>query len=346
MGQIMRYILDLTRPHDNLLATEGSQNQSFVWGNELLSASGNESFHYLTDHLGSPIRLMGENESDALAYDEFGVPLIGANNIHQPFGFTGYQTDEVSGLYYAQTRYFSAENARFVSEDYVRDGVNWYVHCYNNPLIFVDLDGLRPSTYQDKDGNYRFYADNKVNNAMVTATGFVPIPFFDKGVQMGIDKASNLRTIKSNEVSDIVTSTLSASTSSVSMLSYLKHFKYSSEALNALKAIGRAFGVVGQAITAVELARILADNSPEINQITQQMFGSSMTSNSHEGVAFKYAIFSSIVAELIKNGAITYDVSMGMVMNLKIDWNIYDKIIKEMGIDINVIASMFRDCPN
>ena len=54
----MRYILDLTRPYDNLLMTEGSQNQSFVWGNELLSASGESSFSYLQDYLGSPIRLI------------------------------------------------------------------------------------------------------------------------------------------------------------------------------------------------------------------------------------------------------------------------------------------------
>ena len=145
----MRYILDLTRPYDNLLMTEGAQNQSFVWGNELLSASGNESFHYLNDHLGSPIRLMGESETDALAYDEFGVALVGADkNLNQPFGFTGYQTGEVSGLYYAQARYFEPATSRFISEDYVRDGVNWYVHCYNNPLIFVDLDGLAPTALE------------------------------------------------------------------------------------------------------------------------------------------------------------------------------------------------------
>jgi len=54
----MRYILDLTRPYNNLLATEGAQNQSFVWGNELLMAEGEKPFGYLQDHLGSPIRLI------------------------------------------------------------------------------------------------------------------------------------------------------------------------------------------------------------------------------------------------------------------------------------------------
>ena len=30
----------------------------------------------------------------------------------------------------------------------MRDGVNWYVHCYNNPLVFVDLDGWIPTPYE------------------------------------------------------------------------------------------------------------------------------------------------------------------------------------------------------
>jgi YD repeat-containing protein len=57
----LRYTLDMTLPYDNLLMTEGSQNQNFIWGNSLLSATGesdNQNFHYLQDHLGSPIRLM------------------------------------------------------------------------------------------------------------------------------------------------------------------------------------------------------------------------------------------------------------------------------------------------
>jgi len=150
------------------------KNQSFVWGNELLSASGDSSFHYLTDHLGSPIRLMGENESDALAYDEFGVAMVQAGqntgSFSQPFGFTGYQTDSISGLYYAQVRYYEPDLGRFTAQDthwnpdnmifgddwlgfgentvipdmtsIIQSG-NLYVYCLSNPLIFIDYTAFK-----------------------------------------------------------------------------------------------------------------------------------------------------------------------------------------------------------
>jgi YD repeat-containing protein len=46
----VRYILDMTRPYNNLLMTQGAQNQSFVWGNDLISAHGAENYSYLQDH--------------------------------------------------------------------------------------------------------------------------------------------------------------------------------------------------------------------------------------------------------------------------------------------------------
>ena len=33
---------------------------------------------------------------------------------------------------------------RFTSVDPIKDGLNWYAYCYNNPIKYVDLNGLRP----------------------------------------------------------------------------------------------------------------------------------------------------------------------------------------------------------
>ena len=110
---------------------------------------------------------MGENESDALAFDEFGVAVVQAGqtqSFNQPFGFTGYQTDEVSELYYAQARYYEPDLGRFTAQDThwnpnnmilgdipgnyhmpdmdaIIQSANLYAYCGNNPIVFYDSVG-------------------------------------------------------------------------------------------------------------------------------------------------------------------------------------------------------------
>jgi len=187
----VRYVLDMTLPYDNLLMIKGAEDQSFVWGNSLLTGSGENSFHYLHDHLGSPIRIIGEDSDGAtMAYDEFGVPEVMAGNVHgfnNPFGFTGYQMDEVSGLWYAQARYYDPMLGRFGAEDTVRDGLNYYLYCSANPLRFVDLNGLwgKPThaNITQNAGNI-LNLSGSVTSVLIdfnleTDSGYtLPIPFF------------------------------------------------------------------------------------------------------------------------------------------------------------------------
>jgi WXG100 family type VII secretion target len=175
----MRYILDMTRTHDNLLQTQVTDPrdkhiQNYIWGAQLLGTQGREDFYYLTDHLYTPIRLMSAGEGShhlPLAYDEFGASLIETTGNVQgnPFGFIGYQREDISGLYYAQARYYEPYQGRFVSEDWywnpnnmiygdesfrvngysplpdmfaIRQNANPYTYCLNNPMIYVDNNGL------------------------------------------------------------------------------------------------------------------------------------------------------------------------------------------------------------
>ena len=139
-----KYIMDMTLPYDNLLMTRGTQSQSFTWGNGVLFASDDSNdttFQYLHDHLGSPIRLFSSNTNTVIDYDEFGLPKTVAGAM-QPFGFTGYITDNATDLLYAQARYYEPNLNRFMAEDTVRDGLNNYAYCKNNPLGFIDKTGL------------------------------------------------------------------------------------------------------------------------------------------------------------------------------------------------------------
>lgn len=67
--------------------------------------------------------------------------------MNQPFGYTGYRYDDISGTYFAQTREYQSEIGRFTAEDIIKGNsadpkvLNCYGYCWDNPLIFVDLNG-------------------------------------------------------------------------------------------------------------------------------------------------------------------------------------------------------------
>ncbi len=52
-----------------------------------------------------------------------------------------------SGSYYFNARWYDAGTGRFISEDPARDGSNWFIYTYNNPLKFTDPTGL--AAYDD-----------------------------------------------------------------------------------------------------------------------------------------------------------------------------------------------------
>ena len=65
-----------------------------------------------------------------------------------PFRYRGYYYDEETGLYYLQTRYYDPTIGRFISPDSVDyldpesiNGLNLYIYCLNNPVMYSDPDG-------------------------------------------------------------------------------------------------------------------------------------------------------------------------------------------------------------
>ena len=50
-----------------------------------------------------------------------------------------------SGLIYLRNRYYDPSIGRFISEDPIRHGTNWYIYANNNPVMFVDPLGLIPT---------------------------------------------------------------------------------------------------------------------------------------------------------------------------------------------------------
>ena len=59
-----------------------------------------------------------------------------------PFRYAGEYLDNETGDIYLRARYYDPSIGRFLSIDPIKDGMNWYVYCGNNPVKFVDPSGL------------------------------------------------------------------------------------------------------------------------------------------------------------------------------------------------------------
>ena len=84
---------------------------------------------------------------------------LGAAN---PLRYRGYVYDTETGLYYLQTRYYDPGLCRFICGDaYVSTGQgiignNMFAYCLNNPVIYVDFEGLDAILIVDEDGALGF----------------------------------------------------------------------------------------------------------------------------------------------------------------------------------------------
>ena len=82
--------------------------------------------------------------SDWYELDAFGVNLASTGTTRNDYRFGGawgYTTDP-SGMLQLGARFYWPELGRFVQQDPVGDGVNWYAYAGNNPLVGIDPEGL------------------------------------------------------------------------------------------------------------------------------------------------------------------------------------------------------------
>ena len=178
----IEYLCDISRDCFNLLErTVNGETESFIYDKNVISMSkAGNSYYYLQDELGSPMYMTGTDGAavSSYAFDDFGRgidPFTGGlkeagqkhtmhgytteGNIIQPFAFTGYQEDEVSGLMFAQARFYSTTRGRFQSEDRIKgylvkpESINHYEYCLNDPRCRVDSNG--------NESYYIFYSETQ-----------------------------------------------------------------------------------------------------------------------------------------------------------------------------------------
>ncbi len=104
---------------------------------------------------------------------------LGSNYYNSPYKFNGKELDEETGLYYYGARYYDPKVSIWLSVDPLAEKMpSWspYSFCFNNPMRFVDPDGMEAvendDWKKDKDGNYVYdYKLNKDNSELLLKDG-------------------------------------------------------------------------------------------------------------------------------------------------------------------------------
>lgn len=134
--------------------------RQYVYGNGVdevlqMRSASNDDFYYhensigsiaaITDSTGSVVERYQYNaygETTIFAGD--GVTQLTNSSIGNSYAYTGRRLDAVTDLYYYRARYYSPERGRFIQRDPLgyADGMGVYTYVGNNPINYVDPNGL------------------------------------------------------------------------------------------------------------------------------------------------------------------------------------------------------------
>ncbi len=148
-------------------------------------------YYYHPDHLGTSTALTDFNGNTHqfflnLPFGETMAQQLGINYYNSPFKFNGKELDEETGFYYYGARYYDPKISIWLSVDPLAEkypNVGVYVYCLNNPIKYIDPDGMMPwpilekfkgfgrthsnnfgEIRQKKDGTYRTHKGLDINH--------------------------------------------------------------------------------------------------------------------------------------------------------------------------------------
>ena len=229
-----------------LSKTVNGEKTSFIWdGNEaVIEITGNTLVSYVKDPgfmrkgeaTGEPYKctfdydiylfdghgnVTGITDRDGnlqkeYEYDAFGNEIAPDSNDENPFRYCGEYKDSETGLIYLRNRYYDPETGRFINEDPIRSGGNWYVYCDGNPVTFLDSFGLMKmvngktkdkykkgsgskelNTYESKDIKKM---QEKLQELGYLDSSFTNYGYFDSDTEKAVNSYKNDRNLKNDTI--------------------------------------------------------------------------------------------------------------------------------------------------
>jgi len=132
-----------TQGGDNIVRYVYSGNQKVAMVRK--DKSGNEQVYYFVNNgQGTPVMIVNDAGAvvSRITVDEWGNPSpVEYGNMNE-VNYTGKKYEPATGLYYFNQRYYDPRIGRFLTEDPAGQAFNPYLYAANNPLVYVDPDGL------------------------------------------------------------------------------------------------------------------------------------------------------------------------------------------------------------
>jgi hypothetical protein len=148
----------------NIVAEDGANKAVYYRGIGLISENRNGVISYY--QLNGTGGVVGQTNTagemiKSYQYDAFGNQLNKTENDNNPFRYNGEYTDDEAGNIYLRNRYYAPNIGRFTQEDPIKDGLNWYAYCGNNPVNKTDPTGLIPTASEAADMADNIYDSSK-----------------------------------------------------------------------------------------------------------------------------------------------------------------------------------------